>query len=485
VDKEFTARDQEVGYEESTATYISLKGSSTQISGKGASDDDGIITIKKEGSYVFSGSLKDGRIIIDAGEKAKIQLILNGATINCKDSAPIYIKSADKVFITLTEGTQNTLTDGATYVQTDDNTVDGVIFGMSDITFNGEGTLNINANYKHGIVSKDELVFTGGNYNINAVKDAINGKDCIKIKAGTYNLSSTTGNAMQSKNDEDKTKGYVYVKNGVIKVTACNEGIEGTAIVIDGGAITITAKDDGLNASSGTVSSSATVDNQMAPNPASNGDGFNDDFGTGFRGGFGGGGEFVNNTDCYITVNGGSISINALGDGVDSNGSINISGGEIYVSGPTANNNGGMDYNGMAQITGGIVVIAGSAGMAQGFSDSSTQYSILNNLDTAAAAGTQITLTDKDGKVIVSFTSVKQYQSVVISSPKLKKGETYTLSCGDQSTDITLSTVVTSNGQQGGFPGMGRNRGNRPDGLPGENMQPGQKPVTDQGTGAK
>jgi hypothetical protein len=193
----------------------------------------------------------------------------------------------------------------------------------------------------------------------------------------------------------------------------------------------------------------------------------------------------VNNTDCYITVNGGSISINALGDGVDSNGSINISGGEIYVSGPIANNNGGMDYNGMAQITGGIVVIAGSSGMAQGFSDSSTQYSILNNLDTAATAGTQITLTDKDGKVIVSFTSVKQYQSVVISSPKLKKGETYTLSCGNQSTDITLSTVVTSNGQQGGFPGMGRNRGNRPDGLPGENMQPGQKPVTDQGTGAK
>ena len=466
VDTVFTANDLEVGYEESSATFITFKASDILVSGDGASAEEGVVTISKKGTYVISGTLEDGQIVVAAEDKDKVQLVLNGVTMYCSDNAPIYIKKADKVFITLEENTVNTLTDGSEYVQSDENTVDGVIFSMADLAINGSGTLNITANYKHGILSKDDLVFTGGIINITAVKDAINGKDCVKIKDGTFTLSTSTGNGIQSKNGEDTATGYVYISGGTITVTDCMEGIEGTVIAIEGGIIDITARDDGFNASSGDTitsttdaTSSATIDNGSTPK------------GMG-RGGFGGGGGMENDPNCYISILGGTITINAVGDGIDSNGSLAVSGGTTYVSGPTSNGDGGLDYNGSAEITGGIIVVAGSTGMAQGFSDTSTQYSLLYNLTSSCAAGTKITLTDAEGNVIVTDTPNKEYQSVVISSPDLANGVTYTLTCGDQTADITLSSIVTSNGQSGmgGQPGQGgmpNGQGNQ-DGLAGK-----------------
>lgn len=252
VDTEFTARDLEVGYEDSTATHIQLDGSNIQIDGNGAIADGSVLTIKEEGTYVLSGNLTEGKLIVDAGDQDKIHLIFRGITITCSDQAPVLIRKADKVFITLAKDTDNTLTDGTKYVLTEgDSNVDGVIFSRADLTLNGEGTLNINGNYKHGIVSKDDLVITGGTYNITTVKDTLNGKDCVKIKNGTFLLSSSSGDGIQSKNDDDSTKGYVYISGGNIKIVKSNEGIEGTAIVITGGDIHIISEDDALNAASG------------------------------------------------------------------------------------------------------------------------------------------------------------------------------------------------------------------------------------------
>ncbi len=429
VDTEFSAKDLEVGYEEATAVEVSFNGSTITASGNGVSVDNNVLTITDEGTYVLSGTLDDGQIIVDAEDSDKVQIILKGVSITCLDSAPIYIKNADKVFITLETDTVNTLTDGSEYIQTDDNTVDGVIFSKSDLTLNGQGTLNITGNYKHGIVVKDELTITGGIYNISAVKDAINGNEGIKIKSGIFTLSSKNGNGISSKNSEDTTKGYVYIIGGDITVTNCKEGIEGTAIIIEGGTINITAQDDGLNAPNGTSTSTDT---------------------------FGGGGAFENDTNCYISISGGTINVDASGDGIDSNGSLYISGGSILVSGPTGNGDGGLDYNGTAEITGGTIIVAGSSGMAQGFSDSSTQYSLLYNLTSSCQAGEEITLTDSDGNVVASFTPNKQYQSVVISTPELKSGATYTLTCGSQSNEVTLSSVASSFGEASMFgQGMG------------------------------
>lgn len=529
-DTEFTANDLEVGYVDSTATHITLNNSSIDISGDGAKAADGVLTISREGTYVLTGTLTDGQIVVDAGDKDKIHLIFNRVTITCSDNAPVYVKNADKVFITLAKDTTNTLTDGSSYVPEDEINVDGVIFSRADLTLNGDGTLNINGNYKHGIASKDDLVITGGTYNITAVKDALNGKDCVKIKDGTLNLAAAAGNGIQSKNEEDSTKGYVYIAGGNITISKCKEGIEGTVITIADGVILITAEDDGINAASAGTGASQlpaagtnTQDNQTGtdetgdaavislstagltqdtadatsgatmnsegaiapdgftpPDGATAPDGFTPPdgaagdgsapFGPG-NGNFdrsdfgGGGGAFENDTNCFISITGGTITVNAQGDGIDSNGSLAISGGNITVSGPTNSGNGALDYNGTADITGGTAVIAGSIGMAQGFSNTSTQYSLTYGLASVSAAGTELTLTDPDGKVIAAYTPDKEYQSIVISSPELKKDVTYTLKSGDQTTEITLSDIVTSGGQQGG--GFGGGMGGR--GMKGQN----------------
>ena len=209
VDKEFTARDLEVGYEESSAVLIVLNGTSISVKGDGAAVTDQKVTIQKEGSYVIEGTLEDGQIIVDAGDTDKVQLILNGASVHNSSNAPIYIKNADKVFITLQEGMDNLLTDGAEYIQSDDNNVDAVIYSKADLTLNGSGSLTITGNYKHGIVSKDDLVFTGGIYDITAAKDAINGKDCVKIKDGSFTLNASSVNGIQSKISDVTTKVYV------------------------------------------------------------------------------------------------------------------------------------------------------------------------------------------------------------------------------------------------------------------------------------
>lgn len=497
IDTEFTARDLEVGYEESTATSVTLKDTSIEVSGNGAKVNDQTVTISSEGTYVLSGTLSDGQVVVDVLDTEKVQLVLNGVTVNSSTSAPIYIKSADKVFITLKEGSVNTLTDGTEYVQIDDNNVDGVIFSKADVTLNGSGTLNITANYKHGIVSKDDIVITGGTYNITAVKDAINGKDAVKIKDGTFSLSADTGNGIQSKNGDDTTKGYVYIAGGNITVTKCQEGIEGTVIIIEDGTVDINAADDGMNAARGSsdettedgtaTEGSATAPNVQSPTDEStttaadtkatkttensseapskdgnvapdNANGQRQNPGN-FGGGFGGGMDEVD-TNCYILIVGGTTTIDASGDGIDSNGNLYITGGTLYLNGPTSNGDGALDYNGTANISGGTVLVAGSLGMAQGFSDTSTQYSVLYNLTTVSAAGTEVTLTDASGAVVASFTPTKDYQSVVISTPEFVKDATYTLTCGEQTAEITLSSMVTNNGQQGmgGPGGDGRNR---------------------------
>lgn len=482
IDKEFTASDLDVGYEESTATHITLSDTNIDVSGNGATSKDGILTISDEGTYVITGTITDGQIVVDAKDTDKLQIVLNGVSITCANYAPIYIKSADKVFITLQENTVNTLIDGAEYVQMDEKNVDGVIYSRADLTINGSGTLNITGNYKHGIISKDDLVITGGTYNITAIKDALSGKDCVKIKDGTFTLSTTTGNGIQSKNGDDTTKGYVYISDGVINVVKCNEGIEGTVIIIEGGTIDVTADDDGFNAASGTADTTDEVSTETIYNGTTKNEATNDrttnksstnngttneatsnepqmnGFGGKGQGGFGGGeNPFEVDKNCYIQITGGNITINASGDGIDSNGSLYISGGNLYIYGPTSGGDGSLDYNGVAQITGGTVLVAGSSGMAQGFSDTSTQYSLLYNFTAASEAGIEVKLTDSKGNEVASFLPKKQYQSVVISTPELKKDETYTLTSGEQTAEITLSSIVTSNGNQGmGGQGMGR-----------------------------
>ena len=469
----FTKRDLAGTYDESEAVKITLSGKTAACNSSNVQIEDGVVTIKAAGVYVLSGTFTDGTIVVDAGDDDKVQLVLDGVSIMAADYAAIYAKNADKVFVTLAEGAGNSLTVSGDYVQTDDNKVDAVIFAKCDLTLNGTGSLTVKDNMGHGIVSKDDLVVTGGTYTIYSQDHCLNGKDSVRIADGTFNLSCDE-DGIHAGND-DQQDGYVYIEGGDINISVGDdalhaeglliitggdidvskscEGVEGYKILVTGGDIDVVSSDDGFNAAGG-----------------SSGSGYNHD---GFGGGPGMGGVYMDaDSDAYIFITGGTININADGDGIDSNGCIGITGGSVYVLGPSDNGNGAMDYGICAAITGGEIVAVGGSGMAQGFGDESTQCSALVNFDEWVDAGETITLTDSDGKEVLSYKVDKKFNSVVISTSDMKQGDNYTLTVGDQSSTFTLDDITYSEGSGG----MQRPGGNSDDGnmqRPGGNSDDG------------
>ena len=493
----FTKRDLAGNYDESEAVKITLSGKTAACNSSNVQIEDGVVTIKAAGVYVLSGTLTDGTIVVDAGDDDKVQLVLDGVSIMAADYAAIYAKNADKVFVTLAEGAGNSLTVSGDYVQTDDNNVDAVIFAKCDLTLNGTGSLTVKDNTGHGIVSKDDLVVTGGTYTIYSQDHCLNGKDSVRIADGTFNLSCDE-DGIHAGND-DQQDGYVYIEGGDINISVGDdalhaeglliitggdidvskscEGVEGYKILVTGGDIDVVSIDDGFNAAGG-----------------SSGSGYNHD---GFGGGPDMGGVYMDaDSDAYIFITGGTININADGDGIDSNGCIGITGGSVYVLGPSDNGNGAMDYGICAAITGGEIVAVGGSGMAQGFGDESTQCSALVNFDEWIDAGETITLTNSDGKEVLSYKADKKFNSVVISTSDMKQGGIYTLTVGDQGSTFTLDDITYSEGS-GGMQrpggnldngGMQRPGGNSDDGnmqRPGGNSDDGnmQRPDGDSDNG--
>ena len=289
-DDMFTERDLDVGYDESSAVKINLADDSTTVTvgddteadasetdetkadetqadesetdgtkadksetnetkaaSSGVSISGNIITISKEGTYVLSGALSEGQIVVDA-DSAKVQLVLDNADITCASSAAIYVKNADKTFITLAEGSENILMNTAEYEAIDDNNIDAVIFSKGDLTLNGKGTLTINSEYGHGIVSKDDLKLVSGTCNITAKNHALSGKDSVRIAAGTYNLTSGK-DGIHSENADDDEKGFVYIASGDFTIESTGDGIDASYVVqIDDGDFEITAGGGAENA---------------------------------------------------------------------------------------------------------------------------------------------------------------------------------------------------------------------------------------------
>ncbi len=467
----FTDRDTEGTYEESEAVQVTLNGNSATCEGKGVSIDGENITITQEGVYVFSGTLSDGQIIVEADE-AKVQLVLNGVSITNDDSACIYVKSADKVFVTLAENSTNTLTTTGTFVADGDTNIDGVIYAKDDLCMNGSGALTINST-DHGVVCKDDLKVTGGSYVITATGCALQANDSIRISGGVLNLDAGT-DAIHAANDEDTSLGYIYIcggsfqiKSGTdgldgsgtvqidggsftmncaddafhsdadliincgeISISQCYEGLEGTTITVNGGNITMNSSDDALNAAGGNDSS-----------------GFGQ-WGENFRGGM----EASGSGSAYAMINGGVLNLNADGDGLDANGSLYVTGGEVYLSGPSNSGNGALDYDSEGIITGGTLVAVGASGMAMNFGSSSTQCAILTTLSSTQNAGTVVSLKDAAGNEIVSYTTLSSYNSVLISSPEIAEDGSYTLTAGSDTSEIVMTGVIY--GASGGMGGM-------------------------------
>ena len=231
----FSDRDLAGTYDESEAIAIQLNGGSASCDSGAVTIDGGTITITAEGVYLLSGTLTDGQIIVNAGDTDKVQLVLNGVDITCGTSAAIYALEADKVFVTLAEGAENTLTNGGTYVAIDDNNIDAVIFAKTDLTLNGSGSLTINAQAGHGVVSKDDLVITGGSYAITAASHGLSGKDCVAIAGGTFTITSGK-DGIHAENSDDLTLGTLYIADGSFTIVSQGDAISAQgALQIDGG----------------------------------------------------------------------------------------------------------------------------------------------------------------------------------------------------------------------------------------------------------
>lgn len=247
IDDMVSDRDQDPSYDEASSTKIALADSGATVDGDGVTCDSSTVTITKAGTYVISGTLEAGQIVIDA-EDAKVQLVLNGTSVTCADSAALYVKNAKKVFLTLAAGTANTLSTSGEFVQTDDSTVDGAIFAKDDLTINGEGSLSVTSAAGHGIVCKDDLVLVGGQVSVNAAKHAVQGKDLVAIVGGTWTLVAGT-DGIHCENSDDAEKGYVCVAGGTVDITAESDGFDAANVLeVDGGTITVAAADDGLHA---------------------------------------------------------------------------------------------------------------------------------------------------------------------------------------------------------------------------------------------
>ncbi len=470
-DLEYSKRDLDASYDAAQATYITLADNAssaetyTHESASGVSISGNDVTITQAGTYVLSGSLTDGCVFVNIDKEEKCQLVLNGVSIINSDGPCIYVMAADKTFITLADGTQNTLVDGADYVLNEDEEPTATIFSKDDLTLNGTGALNITGNYRHAVRSKDDLVITGGTYVINAVEDALNGKDCLKICDGTFDITCGE-DALKSSNDSEEGRGFVSIDGGdftisagddavhaetlmritagTVNVLACYEGYEGTVVRIDGGSTSIVASDDGINAASGSSSEGGM---------SMGGEG---------RGGVGGPGTGAAPGDagatastCRVVVTGGTTYVSAGGDGIDSNGSVEVSGGVLIMEGPTSNADSFFDYDSSATITGGTVLMVGSTGMAQSFSGGTQAFAMAS---ASGSAGQTVVLLDAQGNEVASFTATKNFQMVLASADGAAEGDTLTVKIGSTETALTASTTTTTSGLGAGG-GMGGGRG--------------------------
>ena len=306
-----------------------------------------------------------------------------------------------------------------------------------------EGNSNQTTESVKGLKAGSSLTITDGVIQIDSLDDALHSNESITIDGGNLQLASG--------DDGIHADATLTINGGDLNISQSYEGLESVVITINDGTIHLTASDDGINASSGNSGAEAGAQPMWGQGPG------------GFESG-----------DNYLYINGGYIVVNANGDGIDANGPIEMTAGTVIVNGPTNDGNGPLDYLGAFNISGGYLVAVGSAGMAQAPSTTSSQYSVMYNFASAQAAGTMVHIETESGQDVLTFVPVKQYQSVLLSSPEFENGSTYVVYSGGSSSgtvsdglysggtftggsrvaSFTVSSVVASAGSStGGFPG--------------------------------
>ena len=383
-------------------------------------DED--IYIDKAGVYELSGKLL-GKIIIDVAQD--VRLVLNNVDIYSHDDACIYAKNTNNLIITLKENSINNLSDGSNY-NSNDKDVDSVIYCNNNLIINGTGALNINGNYKNAIVSKGDLTIYNPTINIVCPNKAIMGESSVKIKNSDISIDCAS-DGIRSKNEETgfiyldnssidietkanaiKAYSLIQIESGFLNIIESKEGLEAKDITINNGDISIKASDDAINCSLQDANDKEIKNNKQLKEYY----------------------EKIERLECLININGGSIHIDADGDGLDSNGSISINGGNVFIEGPTSGKDCGLDYVVRCESNGGSIFVSGMAEQIQEFSSSSKQYGVTYIFDKTYKKDSHVLIKNEE-EVLFDYVVGKQFDALQFSNEKMKKNEAITITIND------------------------------------------------------
>ena len=466
----------------------------------GVSVENGTITITSGGTYRITGEYS-GQVKIEATKTDTVRLVLDNAKITNSTGAAINVVSAAEAIIYTAAGTTNTVADEANYTATGDDDPDAAIYSTANLTLTGEGSLSVEGAYEEGIHTTGGLVIASGTLEVNAANTGIKGKDYVDITGGIVNVTAAQ-DGIKSTNTDDESMGFTRLSAGSVTVSAgddglkaphtleisggtlniekSNEGIEAQYINILDGDVTVNSTDDGINASlkdsssdtsSDTTSGTATTGQQTQQNqngqvqqaPAGGGaapggsqgsTGQNQNMPQPPTDGAmpGGGGGTFEVVDAAINISGGTVTVNAEGDGIDSNGTATFSGGTVTVNGPAAGGNNALDSNGDLLLNGGTVTAGSTADMFEAPSSASTSGYLKITDSSALTQGSTVQVTDSSGTVVANYKiTMSGVQLVLVSNKNIVKGQSYTVSVTSGSVDAASTIAASGASELGSF----------------------------------
>lgn len=477
-----TASEQKEGWDEALAVKIQCEDGKITVDGAGATAEGQVVTINQAGTYMVEGELTDGQIRIDVNEGETVRLVLNGVELSNKSTAPIYSSGKGSLILTLEDGSKNVVSDGEVYqFEEGEDEPNAPVFAKGDLTIDGAGELTVTGNYECAIRSKGVLTVSSGVLNLEAKTDGLKGKSGVVIEDGSLAIQAGK-DGIKANEDQDPELGYIYIKGGDITISADDDGIQAeTALVVDSGEITITKSQEGLagktvDINGGVIkimseddgiNSAATVETERE--------------------------KEENQEGVYTRITGGEVWINAMADGIDSNGNFYMEGGTVYISGSQGGADGALDYNGTGTVSGGTIVAAGSGGMSQSFDTDSTQNFLVINYTEAQKGGTMIRVQDSAGEELLSYTPEKDFSVAVISSGELESGKSFQVVTGEDTVELQVEGTMTVYGTStGGMRGGGGGNRMAPGGqMPSDGQTPpdgelppdGQQPSGGKGRG--
>ena len=490
-----TSTDNAGAYDASAATTITASGGSVEVSGTDAGNvgvNGTTVTITGAGTYVVTGALDDGQVVV-AADDAEVRLVLAGTSITNADGPAIDIQDVGSAVLVLAEGTTNTLADGSTYADTGEDAATAALYSSDTLAITGTGSLDVTGSYKDGISSKNGLVIAGGpTITVNAADDGVRGKDYLLVSSGRLTVTAG-GDGLKSSEDDDETKGFVALGAATVTVASGDDGISATTdVTVDGTTLSITAgggqasatvSEEGPGAGGPDQDRAAEDDTTSSPKGINTGVAYAQDSGSvtidaadeGLQGAF-------------VNVNGGSLDIASGDDGVNaSNGdstiegyenadsesddgsAITISGGRVQIDYSSSD---GIDSNGSAHVTGGEVVVGGAAGSMDGSVDANGETTLVGvSVPLAVAKGDTITVTGADG---TTWTLTSTLSADAVTVLGLSEGADYTVST--TSGGSTTATASALSAGMGGGPGgpEGGPGGQGGQGGPGGQGDPGR-----------